>query len=62
MGRSNAAPSLRISAGAKFTVMRLDGIRKPEFFMAASTRSLLSLTAPSGKPTVKNAAGVVFSK
>ena len=62
MGRSNAAPSLRISAGAKFTVMRLDGILKPEFFMAASTRSLLSLTAPSGKPTVKNAAGVVFSK
>ena len=51
IGSSNAAPSLRMSAGARFTVMRFCGSSKPAFFRAEMTRTLLSFTAPSGSPT-----------
>ena len=54
MGKSNADPSLRISAGAKLIVTCFRGNLNPEFLMAAVTRSLLSFTAPSGSPTVIN--------
>ena len=53
IGRSKAEPSFLTSAGARFTVILRRGKRKPEFFMAAATLSLLSLTAPSGSPTVE---------
>src|SRR5262249_50040159 len=52
MGRSKAAPSLRTSAGARFTVMRSLGKAKPALRMAVLTRSRLSRTAESGNPTV----------
>src|SRR5882724_9774588 len=52
IGRSNEAPSLRRSAGARFTVIRSDGNAKPAFRMALRTRSRLSRTAESGRPTV----------
>ncbi len=51
MGSSKAAPSLRMSAGARLTVIRFAGSSKPAFFRAEMTRTLLSLTAPSGSPT-----------
>ena len=51
MDRSKAAPSLRTSAGERFTVTRPVGTRKPLFFSAANTRSRLSRTAASGRPT-----------
>jgi hypothetical protein len=41
-----------MSAGARFTVMREGGSLKPRFFSAANTRSLLSRTAPSARPTM----------
>ena len=41
-----------ISAGARLTVMLVGGIWKPEFLMAARTRSRLSRTAESGRPTM----------
>src|SRR5262252_11230343 len=55
MGRSKEAPSLRTSAGARFTVMRSEGKGKPALRMAVRTRSRLSRTAESGSPTVVNA-------
>src|SRR5262245_14451754 len=54
VGRSNAAPSFRRSAGARLMVMRSRGNSKPAFLMAARTRSRLSRTAESGRPTVVN--------
>ena len=52
MGRSNDAPALRTSAGARFTVTRCGGNSKPEFLMALRTRSRLSRTLASGSPTI----------
>ena len=46
IGRSNADPSFLISAGARFTVMRLSGNEKSELAIDAPTRSLPSFTAP----------------
>ncbi len=51
MGRSKPVPSFRMSAGARFTVTFFEGSSKPQFLMADATRTLLSLTALSGKPT-----------
>src|SRR5579875_3184255 len=56
IGRSYEGPSLRKSAGARLTVMRLNGKRQPEFLIAERTRSLDSLTAVSGRPTIVKAA------
>jgi hypothetical protein len=53
MGKSNREPSLGISAGAKLIVMRLAGKSNWQFLMALRTRSLLSLTAASGRPTIE---------
>ena len=39
-------------AGARLTVILLTGKTKPEFLMAVLTRSLDSLTAESGRPTI----------
>ena len=50
IGRSNDAPALRTSAGARFTVMRCGGNSKPELRMALRTRSRLSRTLASGRP------------
>ena len=55
IGRSNAAPALRTSAGARLTVIRWGGKSKPEFLMALRTRSRLSRTLASGNPTIVNA-------
>ncbi len=55
MGRSNDGPSLRTSAGARLTVMRREGNSYAELTMAARTRSRLSCTAASGRPTIVNA-------
>ena len=52
MGRSYTEPSFLRSAGARFTVMRVEGISKPLFFIAERTRSRDSFTAASGSPTV----------
>src|SRR5215813_4089347 len=52
MGKSNAVPSLRTCAGARFTVIRLSGNGNPLFTMAALTRSRLSRMDASGSPTV----------
>jgi hypothetical protein len=41
-----------ISAGAKFIVIFFNGNSNPLFFIAAVTRSLLSRTALSGRPTI----------
>ena len=43
-----------MSAGARFTVIRLIGNSYPQFFIEALTRSLDSFTAVSGKPTISN--------
>src|SRR5690606_15373072 len=51
MARSKRPPSLGRSAGARLRVMRRAGKSKPEFWIALRTRSLLSLTAVSGRPT-----------
>ena len=48
-------PAFFLSAGARFTVMRLTGKRKPLFLTAACTRCLLSFTAASGSPTMSKA-------
>ena len=53
MGRSYDGPALRVSAGARFTVIRRMGNSQPEFLMAARTRSLASWTAVSGRPTME---------
>ncbi len=50
MGRSNPVPSLRRSAGARFTVMRFEGSRKPRLRTAAPTRTSASCTAPPASP------------
>src|SRR5262245_35640759 len=55
IGRSKEAPSLRTSAGARFTVIRSWGKAKPALRIAVRTRSRLSRTAESGRPTVMNA-------
>ena len=54
IGRSNDEPALRTSAGARFTVTRCGGNSKPEFRMALRTRSRLSRTLGSGRPTIVN--------
>ena len=54
VGKSKAAPSFRRSAGARLTVMRSSGNSKPELLIAARTRSRLSRTVESGRPTVVN--------
>src|SRR5690606_4875556 len=51
MGRSKAGPSLRTSAGARLTTMRLGGSGRPSCFNAARTRSRDSCTAAPGRPT-----------
>src|SRR5690625_1837756 len=52
IGKSKRPPSLGKSAGARLTVIRLLGNSKPHVSRAARTRSLLSRTAASGKPTI----------
>ncbi|MPN40225.1 hypothetical protein SDC9_187761 [bioreactor metagenome] len=52
IGKSNKAPSFFISAGARLTVILLTGNVNPEFVIAVLTRSLDSLTAESGSPTI----------
>ena len=54
IGRSNAGPSFRKSAGARLTVMRSGGNGNPALRIAVRTRSRLSRTAESGSPTVVN--------
>ncbi len=54
-GKSYTGPVLRTSAGARLTVMRRSGNLKPRFLMAARTRSALSRTAESGRPTMEKA-------
>ncbi len=54
MARSNPAPSLRTSPGARFTVTRLCGSSQPPLRTAVATRTLASMQAASGKPTRKN--------
>ena len=57
--RSSPAPSFRKSAGARLTVIFCCFKKMPVFFIAVLTRSLASLTAPVGKPTISNA-GIPF--
>ena len=52
IGRSNDDPALRTSAGARLTVTRCGGNSKPEFRIALRTRSRLSRTLASGRPTI----------
>ena len=52
IGRSNEAPALRTSAGARLTVTRCSGNSKPELRIALRTRSRLSRTLASGRPTI----------
>ena len=52
IARSNPAPSLRRSAGARFTVTRRSGNSKPALRIAARTRSRASWIAVSGRPTI----------
>src|SRR5260221_11594350 len=54
MGRSKRPPSLGKSAGDKLTVMRPVGKSKPVVSSAERTRSLLSRTTASGRPTMAN--------
>ena len=51
MARSKYEPSFFRSAGARLTVIFWVGNRRPLFLRAERTRSRLSLTAVSGKPT-----------
>ena len=55
IGKSNARPSFRWSAGARFTVRREMGMVNPLLTMAALTRSRLSLTDASGSPIISSA-------
>ena len=55
IGKSKWLPSFNTSAGDKFTVMRLGGSDKPIAPKAARTRSRLSATALSGRPTTVKA-------
>ena len=50
IGRSNAAPSLRRSAGARLTVIRRGGSLKPLFSSAPRMRTRPSLHARVGQP------------
>ncbi len=52
MGRSNAAPSFFISAGARFTSVWPCGCPNPQAFSADLIRSRLSRIAGSGSPTI----------
>ena len=52
IGRSNAAPTLRTSVGARLTVTRSAGNGNPELRIAVRTRSRLSRTVASGSPTI----------
>ena len=52
IGRSNDEPALRMSAGARLTVTRCGGNSKPELRIALRTRSRLSRTLASGRPTI----------
>ena len=55
MAKSKRLPSLGSSAGARLIVIRRAGNSKCALIMALRTRSLLSLTAVSGRPTMWNA-------
>jgi hypothetical protein len=61
IGKSKPLPSFRISAGARLTVILLSGKGYSEFLIAAETLSRDSLTAESGRPTIKNM-GTAFSR
>ena len=50
-GQVIGGPTLRRSAGARLTVRRWLGKKRPLLVMAERTRSLLSRTAASGRPT-----------
>lgn len=52
MGRSKYGQRFLVSAGARFTVIRLGRIGKPELRKALRKRSRLSNTAASHKPTM----------
>ncbi|MNL40230.1 hypothetical protein D3C87_1625650 [compost metagenome] len=52
IGRSKCDPSLGKSAGARLTVTFFAGSARPEAWSAACTRSRLSATALSGRPTI----------
>ena len=52
IGRSNDEPALRTSAGARLTVTRCCGNSNPELRIALRTRSRLSRTLASGRPTI----------
>ncbi len=54
MGRSKCEPSFGKSAGDRFTVIRFGGSARPIDASAAWTRSRLSATALSGRPTIVN--------
>src|SRR5262249_45132884 len=54
IGRSKRPLSFGSSAGARFTVIRRAGNSKREFTSAARTRSRLSFTSVSGRPTMVN--------
>ena len=55
IGRSKRPDSLGKSAGARLTVIFFAGKSKPLWMMAARTRSRLSFTSVSGRPTILNA-------
>ena len=52
MGRSKPGPSLRRSAGARFTITRVRGTLRPLWRRAERTRSRDSCTAASARPTM----------
>ena len=54
IGKSKPEPSLRRSAGARFTTTFLAVMRRCEFSKAERIRCSLSFTALSGKPTRKS--------
>ncbi len=54
IGKSKRPPVLRMSAGPRLTVIRLCGNSRLQFEIAPRTRSLLSRTAASGRPTIEN--------
>jgi hypothetical protein len=61
IGKSKPLPSFLMSAGARLTVILLSGNGNSEFLIAAETLSRDSLTAESGRPTIKNM-GTAFSR
>ena len=54
IGKSYAAPSLGISAGARLTVIFFGGKSKPLLIIAVFTRSRASSTALLASPTMVN--------